>query len=373
VLARLLRGGLADCVLGQWLVWAGPLRLAPHVSWKGRVLDALGCPADGGPPLLEGDRVADPDGGPPPALMRGPVGAPLRTGIRCVDLFAPLCLGQRMGLFAGSGVGKSTLLGMLAGAGQFDTVVVALVGERGREVREFLEGPLAACRARAITVVATGDETPGLRHLAPRTAMAIAEHFRDRGENVLLAVDSVTRYAHAARELGLAAGEPPVARGFTPGVFGDLPRLLERAGPGPEQRRGSITGLFAVLVDGDDHNDPVADAIRGTLDGHIVLSRDLALRGRYPALDPLASLSRLSGRALDEAGQATQLGWRRLIARFEEGRDLRAIAGHRPGEDAEADRALALVPEFYEWLNQRPDDPRDSEAVAASARMLEGR
>lgn len=194
-----------------------------------------------------------------------------------VDLFTPLCVGQRIGIFAGSGVGKTTLLSMLARGAQFDTVVTALVGERGREVREFLEEALAQHRSRAITVVSTSDESPMMRRLAPKTAMTIAEYFRDRGESVLLIVDSVTRFAHALREAALATGEPAIARGYAPSVFSELPRLLERSGPGIEGQ-GCITGVFAVLVDGDDHNEPVADTVRGTLDGHIVLDRDAPIR-----------------------------------------------------------------------------------------------
>src|SRR5918912_4163878 len=204
-------------------------------------------------------------------MTRARVHKPLHTGVKAIDLFTPLCQGQRIGIFAGSGVGKSTLLTMLAKCEGFDTIVVALVGERGREVREFLEGPIQASQHKAVMVVSTGDESPMMRRQAPRTAVSIAEYFRDCGDSVLLIVDSVTRYAHAARDVALAAGEPAVARGYAPSVFSDLPKLLERAGPG-EEGKGSITGIFSVLVDGDDHNDPIADTIRGTLDGHIVLS-----------------------------------------------------------------------------------------------------
>ena len=237
-------------------------------------------------------------------MRRQRIRKPMKTGIRAIDLFTPLCAGQRIGIFAGSGVGKSTLLSMLARAAGFDTTVLALVGERGREVREFLEDALGRETERAVAVVATGDESPMMRRLAPKSAMCIAEYLRDRGENVLLIVDSVTRYAHAARDVALAAGEPPVARGYPPSVFSDLPKLLERAGPG-EEGAGSITGVFAVLVDGDDHNDPVADSIRGTLDGHIVLDRAIAEQGRYPAVNVLTSVSRLDARrAVARAAEA---------------------------------------------------------------------
>ena len=215
----------------------GPLHLSPDESWKGRVIDALGRPIDGQGTLLRGEHARSIELPPPLALNRTRVKTPLRTGVRAIDLFMPLCAGQRIGVFAGSGVGKSTLLGMLAGAKGFSAVVVGLVGERGREVREFLDDLLGHNRRLAVTVVSTGDESPMMRRLAPKTAMTIAEYFRDRGENVLLIIDLVTRFAHAARDVALAAGEPAVARGYAPSVFSDLPKLLERAGPGAEGER----------------------------------------------------------------------------------------------------------------------------------------
>jgi flagellum-specific ATP synthase len=344
--------------LGQAATRRGPFAFRPDASWKGRVIDALGRPVDGGGPLRPGPgapRSATAE--PPPALRRGRVKARIRTGVKALDIFCPVCAGQRIGIFAGSGVGKSTLLAMLAGASGFDTVVIALVGERGREVREFLEDALGANRPKAVTVVATGDESPMMRRLAPRTATAVAESFRDRGEAVLLIVDSVTRYAHAARDVALAAGEPAVARGYAPSVFGDLPRLLERAGPGLEGTGGSITGLFSVLVDGDDHNDPVADTIRGTLDGHIVLDRKIAAQGRYPAIDLLGSLSRLAHQVWSPE-QTTLVGrLREMIARFEDTRDLRLMGGYQPGRDSELDQAVNLVPKIYNVLGQLPTEP----------------
>jgi flagellum-specific ATP synthase len=242
-----------------------------------------------------------------------------------MDLFTPICKGQRIGIFAGSGVGKSTLLTMLAKCDGFDTIVVALVGERGREVREFLEGPIQANLHKSIMVVSTGDESPMMRRQAPRTAVALAEYFRDCGESVLLIVDSVTRYAHAARDVALAAGEPAVARGYTPSVFSDLPRLLERAGPG-EEGKGAITGIFSVLIDGDDHNDPVADNIRGTLDGHIVLDRAIADQGRYPAINVLGSISRLADHVWSFRGYARSQAHGRVSPRQR--------SGARPGRGA---------------------------------------
>lgn len=353
--------------LGAEAVLRGPLRLAPHNAWKGRVIDALARPVDGEGPLAVGAQRAT-DAAPPPSVGRAPLKRPLRSGVKAIDLFAPLVEGQRLGIFAGSGVGKSTLLGMLAGAANVDVVVSALIGERGREVSEYLEGPIAQHRERAVTVVSTGDETALMRRQALATAMTVAEHFRDAGQRVLFLVDSLTRAAHAMRDVALAAGEPPVARGYPPTVFSELTRLCERAGPGPSG--GSITAIFCVLTDGDDLDDPVADAARGTLDGHIVLSRTLAESGRLPAIDPLASLSRLAPVAFtkDEAELSRTL--RRLIARFEETRDLRVLSPHQPGADPELDKAVSFVPRIYDALVQTPDAPPSVDAFAELAAVL---
>ncbi|WKA27316.1 flagellar protein export ATPase FliI [Bradyrhizobium roseum] len=328
-----------------------PLSFAPDPSWKGRVINALGAPLDGGAPLVPGSRAVSAEAEPPPAMKRARVHKPLRTGVRVIDLFAPICAGQRVGIFAGSGVGKSTLLAMLARSEGFDTVVLALVGERGREVREFIEDVLGHNRARTITIVSTGDESPMMRRLAPKTAMTVAEYFRDRGESVLLVVDSITRYAHAAREVALAAGEPAVARGYAPTVFTDLPRLLERAGPG-EEGSGAITGIFSVLVDGDDHNEPIADTIRSTLDGHIVLSRHIADQARYPAVDVLASISRLAHCVWDPEERELVSKLRAMIARYEDTRDLRLMGGYQPGRDTSLDQSVEIVPKIYAAMRQ---------------------
>jgi flagellum-specific ATP synthase len=341
-------------VVGDSAHKIGALRLAPHGTWKGRIIDAFGRPIDGGAPLAAGSRDMPLDASPPPALTRGRVKTPLRTGVRVVDLFTPICAGQRIGIFAGSGVGKSTLLGMMAGAKGFDAVVIALVGERGREVREFIEDSLGANRAKAVTIVATGDESPMMRRLAPKTAMAIAEYFRDEGQSVLLIVDSVTRFAHAARDVALAAGEPAVARGYAPSVFSDLPKLLERAGPGAEGTGGTITGIFSVLVDGDNHNDPVADSIRGTLDGHIVLDRAIADGGRFPAVNVLGSISRLAQHVWTKEQATLVSKLKGLIARFEDTSDLRLMGGYQQGADADLDQAITLVPKIYEAMRQSP-------------------
>src|SRR6202046_2443208 len=269
----------SDVTIGARAFRTETLSLSPHPAWKGRVIDALGRPIDGAGELPQGDRSAPLDAPPPPALRRARVHAPLRTGVRVIDLFTPLCVGQRVGIFAGSGVGKSSMLAMMARATLIDTVVIALVGERGREVREFLQDTLGENRSSAVAVVSTGDDSPMMRRLAPKTAMAIAEYFRDMGESVLLIVDSVTRFAHAARDVALAAGEPAVARGYAPSVFSDLPRLLERAGPGVEGS-GSITRRLSVLVGGRRPNRPVRRRVRGSPRGpHVVGRRD---RGRRP-------------------------------------------------------------------------------------------
>lgn len=343
--------------------------LFPRVEWRGRVVNALGEPVDGAGPLPYGATPAPLMRAPPPALEREPLGEHFRTGVRAIDAFAPLCVGQRIGVFAGSGVGKSTLLAMLANAPGFDDLVIGLVGERGREVRDFLEGPLAGRRSDAIVVVATSDESAVMRRLAARASLSVAEWLRDNGRRVLLIMDSVTRFAQASREIAIAAGEPSVSRGFPPSVFSDLPALLERAGPGVADS-GSITAIFSVLVDGDDHNDPIADAIRGILDGHIVLTRDIANRGHYPAIDILASISRLSGRIWTPEKAKLVSTLRRMASRFENTRDLRAMGGYTPGLDADLDAAVALAPRLYAALTQRPDDRADDDPFGHIARAL---
>jgi flagellum-specific ATP synthase len=368
----LVRGfeGTTQASLGTRVSPRGDLAIRPHSSWKGRVIDALAHPIDGGADLMQGDHALPVDQSPPSALTRRYVRTPLKTRIRVVDAFTPLARGQRIGVFAGSGVGKSTLLGMLAQAEGFDTVVVVLVGERGREVREFAETTLHGHGHRMVTVVATGDETAMMRRLAPRTGMRVAEYFRDRGDNVLLIMDSVTRYAHAARDVALAAGEAPVARGYPPSVFTDLPQLLERAGPGAEAQ-GDITGIFSVLVDGDDHNDPVADAIRGTLDGHIVLDRRIAEQGRYPAVNILASISRLAQYVWSAEQKKIIQRCLSLAARFEEARDLVAMGGHQPGADLELDSALVIVPKLYQLMQQSPGAMQLRDPFAEIAALLQ--
>lgn len=364
-----LIGNAASVAIGSpaWKVRRRTLR--PCAAWQGRILNAIGDPIDAKGALEQGPRSYPLDNEPPASLDRQRARTHVRTGVRAIDIFTPLCAGQRLGVFAGSGVGKSTLLAMLAQAEGFDAVVIALVGERGREVREFVEDTLADNAKRAVVVVATSDESAMMRRLAPKTAMAVAESFRDEGKSTLLIVDSVTRYAHALREVALAAGEPPVARGYPPSVFSDLPRLLERAGPGAEGS-GAITGVFSVLVDGDDHNDPVSDCVRGVLDGHVVLDRAIANRGQFPAVDILASISRLAPHAWTADQSAVVSRMKGLLALFEETRDIRSISGHQPGRDAELDQAVALVPLIYKALAQSPASPASHDAFTELAEAL---
>lgn len=287
----------------------------PSRAWLGRVVDGLGRPVDGRGPLVEGDAAFPFRADPPAAHGRRRVGAPLDLGIRAINTFLTVCRGQRMGIFAGSGVGKSVLLSMMARFTTADVAVIGLVGERGREVQEFLQDDLGPeGLARSVVVVATSDEPALMRRNAAYLTLALAEYFRDQDRAVLCMIDSVTRFAMAQRDIGLAAGEPPTAKGYTPTVFGELPRLLERAGPGTGA--GTITGLFTVLVEGDDHNEPVADAVRGILDGHIVMSREIAERGRYPAINIMKSVSRTMPRSCDPDFWPMVVKARRLLATY---------------------------------------------------------
>lgn len=326
-----------------------PLRVPVGDGLLGRVLDGLGRPLDGQGPIRGPHRVAI-HCQPPHPLRRQRIREVFQTGIKALDTFLPCGRGQRMGIFAGSGVGKSTLLGMIARHAEADLNVIALIGERGREVREFLEKDLGeAGRRKSIVVVATSDQPALVRKKGAFLAMALAEHFRDAGRNVLLLMDSVTRFATAQREIGLAIGEPPATRGYTPSVFSLLPQLLERAGT---SEQGSITGLFAVLVEQDDLDDPIADAVRSILDGHIVLSRDLAMQNHYPAIDVLASVSRLE-RDLLSAEQLALVGRaREALALYRKNQDLITIGAYPPGTHAAIDRAIRLQETLSQFLRQ---------------------
>jgi flagellum-specific ATP synthase len=333
-------------------------QLAPADAWLGRVIDPLGRPLDGKGPLPPGPMPRPVRAAPPQAAARARLGPRLSLGVRALDCFATTRQGQRLGLFAGSGVGKSTLLAMLARGAATDVTVLALVGERGREVREFIEDELGPeGLARAVIVVATSDAPPLLRREAAHAAMTVAEHFRDQGRQVLLMMDSVTRFCLALREIGLSAGEPPATRGFPPSVFAELPRLLERAGPGLQRSGatepcGHITALFTVLVEGDDHNEPVADAMRGILDGHVVLDRRIAEAGRYPAIDVLRSLSRAAAGCLGAAEAALVRRARAILALHADMADLVRLGAYRAGADPAVDEAVALAPRIEAVLAQ---------------------
>jgi flagellum-specific ATP synthase len=283
------------------------------------------------------------------------VGAPLDLGVRALNTFLTVCRGQRMGIFSGSGVGKSVLLSMLARNVAADISVIGLVGERGREVQEFLQDDLGpAGLARSVVVVSTSDEPALMRRQAAYLTLAIAEYFRDLGKDVLVLMDSVTRFAMAQREIGLSAGEPPTAKGYTPTVFTELPRLLERAGPGTE--KGTITGIFSVLVDGDDHNEPVADAVRGILDGHIVMERAIAERGRFPAINILKSISRTMPRAADPQYLPAINRAKRVMATYSDMEELIRLGAYRAGSSADVDEAITLHKPLEAFLSQLKDE-----------------
>jgi flagellum-specific ATP synthase len=333
------------------VVTAAPAAVRPSGGWLGRVVDAMGEPIDGKGPLPPGPAPYPFRAAPPPAHARQRVGAPLDLGVRVLNTFTTCCRGQRMGLFSGSGVGKSVLLSMLARNVAADVSVIGLVGERGREVQEFLQDDLGADGlARSVVVVSTSDQTALMRRQAGYLTLAIAEYFRDDGKDVLVLMDSVTRFAMAQRDIGLSAGEPPTAKGYTPTVFSELPRLLERAGPGMEQ--GTITAVFTVLVDGDDHNEPVADAVRGILDGHIVMERAIAERGRYPAVNVLKSVSRTMPRAADPAYLPTISRARQVMATYADMEELIRLGAYRSGSSAEVDEAIRLHPALEQFLGQ---------------------
>ncbi len=367
-------GPATTCRAGEPARLLGPPRLAVSEAWLGRVLDPLGQPLDGAAPPARGARTRPVLAAPPAPGTRARLGPRIGLGVRALDLFCTLREGQRLGLFAASGIGKSTLLAMLAGAPGFDVVVLGLVGERGRELRDFVEDDLGPDRmARSVVICATSDAAAPLRREAALAAMTVAEHFRDAGKKVLLLLDSVTRFALACREIGLAAGEPPATRGHPPSVFAELPRLLERAGPGPEGCAGSVTLLATVLVEGDDHDEPIADAVRGILDGHVVLDRAIAERGRYPAVDVLRSLSRTVPGCLDATQRALMRRARQVLALQAEMAELVRLGAYRAGSDAAVDEALRLAPRIEALLHQGKGEATSlDDAFAALREALDG-
>ncbi|AMA56146.1 flagellar protein export ATPase FliI [Bradyrhizobium sp. CCGE-LA001] len=330
-------------------------QVRPSAAWLGRVVNALGEPIDGKGPLPQGSSPMPFRNQPPPAHSRKRVGAPLDLGVRAMNTFLTCCRGQRMGIFAGSGVGKSVLLSMLARNVDAAVSVIGLIGERGREVQEFLQDDLGEVGlARSVVVVATSDEPALMRRQAAYLTLAVAEYFRDENQDVLCLMDSVTRFAMAQREIGLSAGEPPTAKGYTPTVFTELPKLLERAGPGLGE--GAITAIFTVLVDGDDHNEPIADAVRGILDGHIVMQRSIAERGRYPAINILKSVSRTMPKSADPQFWPTIQKARAVMATYADMEELIRLGAYRAGSSPEVDEAIRLHEPLEAFLRQRKDE-----------------
>ncbi|RAK58662.1 flagellar protein export ATPase FliI [Phenylobacterium hankyongense] len=347
----------------------------PTKAWLGRIIDSFGEPIDGKGPLPQGQVGYPMRAAPPAAHARDRVGERMDVGVRAMNVFTTCCRGQRLGVFAGSGVGKSVLLSMLAKNAECDAVVVGLIGERGREVREFIEETLGEeGLKRAVVVVATSDEPALKRRQAAYMTLAIAEFLRDQDLEVLCMMDSVTRFAMAQREIGLAAGEPPTTKGYTPTVFTELPKLLERAGPGPIRpdgtRAGPITGIFTVLVDGDDHNEPIADAVRGILDGHIVMERSIAERGRFPAINVLKSISRTMPGCHHPHEREIVTAARRSLSAYSNMEELIRIGAYRAGADPQVDRAIQLNPALEAFLTQDKDESTGLESSFAALSQI---
>jgi flagellum-specific ATP synthase len=338
----------------------------PDKSWLGRVINCMGEPIDEKGPLWRGQDAFSLKASPPPAHRRKRMEGKIDLGIKVLNSLLTCCRGQRLGIFAGSGVGKSTMLAMITRFANTDVKVIGLIGERGREVQDFINdylGPEGL--AKAVVIVATSDESALARRQAAYMTMAVAEYFRDQGQQVICMIDSITRFAMAQREIGLAAGEPPTTKGYTPTVFAELPKLLERAGPGCD--KGDITGLFSVLVDGDDHNEPIADAVRGILDGHIVLDRAIAERGLFPPVNVLRSISRSLPGCNNNHENALVSRTRNLLSTYSNMADMIRLGAYKPGTNAEVDEAMRYVPEIEKFLAQTP---HDSVSLAEGYAML---
>jgi flagellum-specific ATP synthase len=342
----------------------------PDRGWLGRVVNGFGEPVDGQGALPSGDTAYPVRNQPPSAHSRSRVAGKIDLGLRSVNTFLTCCRGQRMGIFAGSGVGKSSIMSMMARNTSADVAVLGLIGERGREAREFIEDDLGPeGMKRSVVVVSTSDESPLMRRQAAYMTLTVAEYFRDQGLDVLCMMDSVTRFAMAQREISLSAGEPPASKGYTPTVFAELPRLLERAGPGVG--KGSITGLFTVLVDADDHNEPIADAVRGILDGHIVLDRSIAERGRYPAINILRSVSRTMPGCNNEEENALVRRARALLSTYEDMAELIRLGAYRRGTDPAVDEAIHYYPAIEAFLGQLKSEATNlRDAYAQLAEIL---
>lgn len=327
----------------------------PDESWLGRIVNAFGEPIDELGPLKPGEKGYLLKTNPPPAQKRQRIGKKIDLGVKVIDSFASCCFGQRMGIFAGSGVGKSVLISMLTKYAATDIKVIGLIGERGREAKEFIEeylGPEGL--KKAIVIMATGDESALLRKRAAYVTMATAEYFRDQGKEVLCIMDSVTRFAMAQREIGLAVGEPPTSKGYPPSVFSELPKILERAGPGVD--KSNITGLFTVLVEGDDQNELISDAVRGILDGHIVLDRSIAERGRFPAVDILRSVSRAMPKCNNDLENKQITYARRMLATYQDMAEMIRLGAYKKGTDPDVDLSIGYFEKIEKFLNQQPGE-----------------
>lgn len=346
---------------------AASATVSPSDAWLGRIVNAFGEPIDGQGPLPRGGTPYPIKNAPPSAHERARVKGKMNLGVRSINTFLSCCRGQRMGIFAGSGVGKSIIMSMLARNSEADINIIGLIGERGREVQEFIQDDLGeAGLKRSIVVVATSDEYALMRRQAAYLTLALAEYFRDQGKHVLCLMDSITRFAMAQREIGLSAGEPPASKGYTPTVFSELPKLLERAGPGKEGS-GAITGLFTVLVEGDDTSEPVSDTVRGILDGHIVLDRAIAGRGRYPAVNILKSVSRTLPDCNTDEENALITKARRYLSLYDDMAEMIRLGAYRKGADAEVDQAVKYFPLLEDFLRQ---DKRETTDLAAGYKRL---
>ncbi|MFI3241119.1 MAG: flagellar protein export ATPase FliI [Alphaproteobacteria bacterium] len=333
---------------------AAPI-IYPHHSWLGRIINAFGEPLDGKGPLIKGKIPYLIKASPPAAAFRDRVAGKVDLGLKAVNTFTTICKGQRMGIFAGSGVGKSTMMSSMARNTDCDISVIGLIGERGREAKEFIEDVLGEDGLKkSVLVLATSDESPLMRRQAAYTTLAVSEFFRDDNKNVLCLMDSITRFAMAQREIALSVGEPPASKGYTPSVFSELPKLLERAGPG--QGNGTITGLFTVLVDGDDHNEPIADAVRSIIDGHIVLDRAIAERNRYPAINILKSISRTMPDCNDDRQNAIVNQAKKYIATYEDMAELIRLGAYKKGSSPEVDQAIFYYPQIEVFLSQEKNE-----------------
>jgi flagellum-specific ATP synthase len=334
-----------------------PLSIYPCERWLGRVIDAYGNPKDNKGDLLKGDKETHLRSFPINVTERDKITQPLDLGVKSLNTFTTVGLGQRLGVFSGSGVGKSVLISMIAKYSSADINIIGLVGERGREVKEFIEDTLGESGLKkSILVVETSDSPPLARKHAAYTTLALSEYFRDQGKKVLCVIDSVTRFAMALREIGLSCGEPPTTKGYPPSIFSELPLLLERAGPGKTGTNSSITGIFSILVDGDDHNEPIADAARGILDGHIVLERKIAERSQYPAVNVLKSISRLAPICQTTDQKKITQKARMILSTYYDMEDLIRLGAYQEGANPDVDLAISLYPRFFDFFSQLPEE-----------------